>query len=393
MTNDAWPNSAFANSPDSRGMIQPETHPDLVRLMEAGIANGVFPGGALLVRVRGQNAHLSFHGGRSDQPPGGPVDAHTCFDLASLTKVLVTTPLVLLSIQRDRLALEVPVHRILEGYAGQGREAITVRMLLDHSSGLPAWRPYYKEVASTDGGIRLATFKGQEIVRRRVAAEAPEVQPGRRALYSDVGFILLDWILERVNGQPTDAQFSTWLTGPLNLENLFFVDLKSPAEAVRARQDRVFAATERCPWRGRILVGEVHDENAYAMGGVSGHAGLFGTIRDVAAVAEAWLGSFLHSGGFFEQGLITQFWQKSEVPGSTRALGFDTPSPRASQAGNRFGPRTVGQLGFTGTSLWIDPDRELIVVLLTNRVHPTRKNEDIKQFRPVLHERVAELWP
>lgn len=373
-------------------MIQPESHPDLVRLMDAGIAGGVFPGGALLVRVRGKTVHLSFHGRRSLEPPGDPVDAHTCFDLASLTKVLVTTPLVLLSIQRGRLELETPAHRLLKEYAGQGRDAITVRMLLDHSSGLAAWRPYYEKVRSADGESWLATVKGQEAVRRMVAAEAPEATPGSRALYSDLNFILLDWILERVNGHPTDVLFAEWLAEPLKIEGLFFVDFKSPAKAARARRGRAFAATERCPWRGRILIGEVHDENTYAMGGVSGHAGLFGTIRDVAAMADAWLGSFLHSGGFFEQGLVKQFWQKSEVPGSTRALGFDTPSPRASQAGGLFGPRTVGQLGFTGTSLWIDPDREMIVVLLTNRVHPTRENGAIKQFRPALHERVAELW-
>ena len=121
-------------------MTQPEYHPDLVRLMEAGVAGGVFPGGALLVRVHGHTGHLSFHGHSSLEPPDGPVDAYTCFDLASLTKVLATTPLVLLSIQRDRLALDDPVHRTLEGYTGQGRESITLRMLLDHSSGLAAWR-------------------------------------------------------------------------------------------------------------------------------------------------------------------------------------------------------------------------------------------------------------
>jgi CubicO group peptidase (beta-lactamase class C family) len=373
-------------------MTQPESHPDLVRLMEAGIADGVFPGGALLVRVRGRTTHLSFHGRRSLQPPGGPVDLHTCFDLASLTKVLATTSLVLLSIQRCRLELEEPVHRALEGYAGQGRETITVRMLLDHSSGLPAWRPYYEQVRSAGDGNWLTTVKGQEVVRHMVGAEPPEAPPGSRAHYSDLNFILLDWILERVNGQPSDVLFSTWLAGPLGLESLFFVDLKSPQTAAHTREGRAFAATEHCPWRGRTLIGEVHDDNTYAMGGVSGQAGLFGTILDVAALAEAWLGSLLHSGGFFESGLVHQFWQKSTVPGSTRALGFDTPSPHASQAGGGFGPRTVGQLGFTGTSLWIDPDRELIVVLLTNRVHPTRANESIKQFRPALHERVAELW-
>jgi CubicO group peptidase (beta-lactamase class C family) len=373
-------------------MTRAESHPDLTRLMEAGVAGGVFPGGALLVRVGGRTVHLSFHGRRSLEPPGGPVDEETCFDLASLTKVLATTPLLLLSIQRGRLALEEPVHRILEDYTGQGREAVTVRMLLDHSSGLPAWRPYYEKVGSAGGETWLTTAKGQEAVRGMVMAEAPEVEPGKRALYSDLNFILLDWILERVNATASDALFSEWLAGPLSLGNLFFVDLKSPAKAARARQGRAFAATERCPWRGRTLIGEVHDDNTYAMGGVSGQAGLFGTIQDVAALAEVWLDSFLSRSGFFDSRLVQRFWQKSELPGSTRTLGFDTPSPQASQAGGKFGPRTVGQLGFTGTSLWIDPDRELIVVLLTNRVHPTRKNEAIKQFRPGLHERVAEIW-
>lgn len=373
-------------------MTQPGAHPDLARLMETGVAEAVFPGGALLVRARGQGVHLSFHGRRSLRPPAGPVDAHTCFDLASLTKVLATTPLVLLSIQRGLLGVDVPVHRVLDGYAGNGREAITVRMLLEHSSGLAAWRPYYREVNMAGGGSRLATVEGQEAIRRMVAAEAPEVRPGSRALYSDLGFILLDWILERVNGHPSDELFSEWLAGPLGLENLFFVDLKAPAKAARARQGRAFAATERCPWRGRTLIGEVHDDNTYAMGGVSGQAGLFGTIENVAAVAEAWLRSFLGGGGPFDRRLVELFWKKSDVPDSTRALGFDTPSPPASQAGGRFGPKTVGHLGFTGTSLWIDPDRELIVVLLTNRIHPTRENEAIKKFRPALHERVAELW-
>jgi CubicO group peptidase (beta-lactamase class C family) len=373
-------------------MPQDETHPDLVRMMDAAVAGGVFPGGALLVRARGRTAHVSFHGRRSLEPSGGPVDPATCFDLASLTKVLATAPLTLLTVQRGRLALDEPVHRVLPGYADGGREAITVRMLLDHSSSLPAWRPYYHEVASEANGARLATAAGRDAVRQMAAAEVPEVEPGSRSLYSDLGFILLDWILEQVNGQPTDVLFAEWLAAPLRLRSLFFVDLKSPDKAARTRQTRAFAATEHCPWRGRTLIGEVHDDNTYAMGGVSGQAGLFGTVQDVAALADVWLSSFLRNGGFFESGLVQEFWRKSALPDSTRALGFDTPSPHASQAGGRFGPRTVGHLGFTGTSLWIDPDRELIAVLLTNRVHPTRRNETIKQFRPALHERVAELW-
>ena len=368
-------------------MAQPERHPDLVRVMDAGVAERVFPGGALLVRVRGQVKHLSFHGRRSLEPGAGAVDGETCFDLASLTKVLATTPLVLLSIQRGHLDLDAPARSALAEFAGGGREAVTVRMLLDHSSGLAAWRPYYEHF-----GAGPATVEGRDALRRMVATEAPETPPGSRALYSDLNFILLDWILERIHGRPTDVLTSEWVTGPLGLARLFFVDLKSPVTAARARVGRAFAATERCPWRGRTLLGEVHDENTYAMGGVSGQAGLFGAIQDVAAVAATWLDGFLGRDGLFDSRLVRRFWEKSRLPGSTRALGFDTPSPGVSQAGARFGPRTVGQLGFTGTSLWIDPDRELIAVLLTNRVHPTRANETIKRFRPALHERIAELW-
>jgi serine-type D-Ala-D-Ala carboxypeptidase len=259
-------------------MTRPESHPALSKMLDAGIADGVFPGGALLVRGRGRTAHLSFHGRASVEPPGPPVDARTLFDVASLTKILATAPLVLLSIRARRLALDAPAARYLDGYLGAGRESVTLRMLLDHSSGLPAWRPFYREVASNAGGEDLATAQGRDAVRRMAAAEAPEVEPGSRALYSDVGFILLDWILERVNGRPTDVQFSESVAAPLGLRDLLFVDFKSPDKAARTREGRVFAATERCPWRGRVLVGEVHDDNTYAMGGVSGQAGLFGTI-------------------------------------------------------------------------------------------------------------------
>lgn len=371
--------------------VLPPAHPDLVRTMEQGVSDGVFPGGTLLVRRGGETVHLSCHGRRSLLPPGGPVDAGTCFDLASLTKVLAATPLVLLAVQRNLLTLDTPVHRLLPDSVGGGREAVTLRMLLDHSSGLPAWRPYFEEVRAAGAGC-LASARGRDLVRRRVAEEVPEAPPGSRALYSDLNFILLAWILERVTGLPLDRLFSEWLARPLALPDLFFVDLASAGAAERARAGRAFAATERCPWRGRTLVGEVHDDNAYAMGGVSGQAGLFGTAQAAGDLAEAWLDSWRGSGGPFAQELVRLFWCKSSLPGSTRTLGFDTPSPTGSQAGGGFGPRSVGHLGYTGTSLWIDPDRALVVVLLTNRVHPTRANEAIRRFRPPLHERVAEIW-
>jgi CubicO group peptidase (beta-lactamase class C family) len=357
----------------------------LSELMEQGAREGVFPGGVLQVTTDGRTVHRSAHGRTSVLPPGSAVSENTCFDLASLTKVLATTPLVLDMIQRGRLELSAPVNRYLPGYIGEGREAITLAHLLEHASGLPDWRAYYQEIAAAYGGAWLATPRGQRAVRELVASQAPEATPGSRALYSDLGFILLDWIVEAVGGRTTDRLFNLRIARRLRLKNLFFIDIKSHARARAARRGRVFAATERCPWRGRTLSGEVHDDNAYAMGGVSGHAGLFGDAGSVSRVAAEWLDSYRGRASIFAHELTRRFWRRSQVPGSTRTLGFDTPS-----ADSRFGARSVGHTGFTGTSVWIDPDRDLVVVLLCNRVHPTRENEAIKEFRTELHNLVVE---
>ena len=355
---------------------------DLSDIMEAGIREGIFPGGVLQVCAGGKTVHRSACGVTSVIPPGKSVTNDTCFDLASLTKVLATTPLVLDLIRRGRLGLSDRAGDFIPGYRGRGRSKITIAHLLEHSSGLPDWRAYYEEVAAAHGGAWLKTLRGYRAVREMAAAQTPEAPPGKRTLYSDLGFILLDWIVEIAVGKPTDVLFQQRIARPLGLKSLFYVDLKKPFRTRR----RMFAATERCPWRGRTLVGEVHDDNAFAMGGVSGHAGLFGDSGSVVRVAAAWLDSFRGRASIFPPELTRRFWRRSEVPGSTRTLGFDTP-----QAGSRLGPRAVGHTGFTGTSLWIDPDRELVVVLLTNRVHPSRENEGIKEFRNKVHDLVVEV--
>jgi CubicO group peptidase (beta-lactamase class C family) len=367
-------------------------HTALSDIMEQGVREGVFPGGVLQVNAGGRTVHRSAHGRTSVLPPGRAVTLKTCFDLASLTKVLATAPLVVDLIQRNKLELGNFARGLLPDYTGEGRELISVAHLLEHSSGLPDWRAYYEEVAAAHGGAWLATRKGHRAVRELVASQAPEAAPGERALYSDLGFILLDWIIEAVANQPTDLLFQQRIAGPLRLKNLFYIDLKSRSKAKAARRERVFAATERCPWRGRTLLAEVHDDNAFAMGGVSGHAGLFGDAESVSKAAAAWLDSFRGRASIFARELTQKFWRRSKVSGSTRTLGFDTPSPRDSSTGSRFGPRSVGHTGFTGTSLWIDPDRELVVVLLCNRVHPTRENEAIKKFRPRVHDMVVESF-
>lgn len=357
----------------------------LHNFMEQGIATGVFPGGVLLVQIRGRVAHLSTHGVTSRFPPGRPVRANTCFDLASLTKVLAVSGLVLDRIQAGRLGLSDKVLSHLPPLPARGWSRMTVRHLLEHSSGLAAWRAYHHELAAHAGGTWLKTRRAKQAVRRMVAAERLQTPPGTRAEYSDLGFILLEWILEQVSGRPMQSLFKERLAGRLRRGRLFFVDLKRPGKHPKVE----FAASERCPWRGHTLFGEVHDDNAWAVGGISGQAGLFGDARGVAGMATCWLDSYHGRATFFHRDGVRRFFRRSQVSGSHRALGFDTPS-RGCSAGRRLGPQSVGHTGFTGTSLWIDPERELIVVLLTNRVHPTRNNQAIQAFRPGLHDLVVD---
>ncbi len=364
--------------------------PGIRARMDQAAAAGVFPGGVLRVDCAGETRHLSAHGRRSLRPPLGPVRADTVFDLASLTKILCTTSLCMLEVQAGRLALESPVRRYLPAFAGGPRERITVRMLLEHSSGLAAWRAFYQEIAAAGRGAMLASRRGKHAVQRMLFAEKPEAEPGTRALYSDLNFLLLQAILERLGRTPLDARFAREVTRPLGISELFFIDLVRPGARARALRRFDFAASEVCPWRLRTLLAEVHDDNAWVMGGVAGHAGLFGSAAGVAAMAQEWIAAWHGAGRLFSREVVRRFFRRSSVPGSTRALGFDTPSPADSQAGSRMSRAAVGHLGFTGNSLWLEPERGLCVVLLTNRVHPSRENESIKKFRPALHDAILE---
>jgi CubicO group peptidase (beta-lactamase class C family) len=320
------------------------------------------------------------------------VEESTVFDLASLTKILATTSLALLLEAAGRLNRNDRICSFLPQFRGKGRGKISVRHLLEHSSGLPAWRAYHEEVAAASGGKYLKTLHARNAVRTMLVRETPLASPGEQVRYSDLGFMLLAWIMELLEEKPLDQLFSDRIARPLGLKQLFFVDLKDSVKARKTRKGRNFAATECCPWRGRTLSGEVHDDNAYAMGGVCGHAGLFGSAADVARLAASWLDSYHGRASLFDGGLVRRFWKRSRVPGSDRTLGFDTPSGPESQAGGRLGPDAVGHTGFTGTSCWLSPERALVVVLLTNRVHPFRDNDAIRRFRPRLHDEAARVF-
>ncbi|MBW1822295.1 MAG: beta-lactamase family protein [Deltaproteobacteria bacterium] len=305
----------------------------------------------------------------------------TIFDLASLTKPLATTLAVMHLVQHNKLNLEQSIESVLPEFKNSKKGEIQIKHLLYHNSGLVDYRPYYKTIGN------LPVNKRKTALRELLASEHLSYSTGEKIIYSDPGFMILEWIIENITKMRFDHFVKEKVYAPFSFvsdHGLFFVGSDS-------KYDReLFAATEFCPWRNALVEGSVHDENAYTTGGTGGHAGLFGTAYDVYELLSLLLSSFhgLTGKGIFQKELIRGFlaWQKT----GARILGFDVPSLRDSASGKYFSKRSAGHLGFTGTSFWVDFDRRVIVILLTNRVHPSRNNIKIRFFRPVLHDAVME---
>jgi CubicO group peptidase (beta-lactamase class C family) len=361
--------------------------------LQSAVDDGVFPGAQLAVRLHGELRCMVVAGRLSSEPLSLPVQPTTIYDLASLTKPLATATSVLLLIQRAKVALEDPVQQVLAELEGTPIGQATVRDLLTHRSGLPGWRPFYERLEA--GGVVPELSGGKQSIKQHVLKmirDEPLIYVrGERSVYSDPGFMLLGFLVERLSGMALDPWCEEEIVRPLRADPMMFCPT-----AGRAQRDVMrpivdvsrIAPTEQDEWRNRLLHGEVHDENAAAMGGVAGHAGLFGTAESVLAVSGAWLSGYHGRKSILGGELVRQFTtrQKSAAR-SSWALGWDTPSVPSS-SGSHFSERSFGHLGYTGTSLWIDPLCELEVVLLSNRVHPSRRNEKIKSFRPYIHDLV-----
>jgi len=324
--------------------------------------DSAFPGAVVAVGYRDSVVLLAAvgHHGADDRTPVTP---ETIYDLASLTKVIGLTTAAMMLVDEGKLDLNAPVQRYVPAFQGTNKERVTIKHLLTHSSGMPAWRPLYAEANTREEALAL------------VDTTALLRQPGDTFVYSDLGAIVLTQAVEAITGQRLNDFLDSRLFGPLGMQSTRYL----PPESWRQR----IAPTERdTVFRHRLLHGEVHDENAGRLGGMSGHAGLFSTAPDLAKFAR-WLLRLrtidsLHARDFtHRQGI---------PPGSSRALGWDTPSENSS-AGTKMGPNAFGHTGFTGTSIWFDPDRNLFIILLTNRVNPTRANTKILQVR----RRVADL--
>jgi len=345
------------------------------RLME-GAAGRIFHSACLLAAVEGQPVlHRAYGRGHLD----------TVYDLASLTKPLATTAVMMQLAAAGRCGPQTPLRALLPeaDRAGSGLRPLRLWHLLAHASGLPAWAPFFRRVED------LPPTSRRRALRRLVVSTPLEAAPGARALYSDLGFILLEWAIERCTRHRLDDLAARLVYRPLGLTRTLFVDLCQRPAALRALRRRLpFAPTERCPWRGRRLRGEVHDENCAAMGGVAGHAGLFSTAYEVHVLARELVAAYHGGRSVFDRTTVRRFLEPQPPPGSTRTLGWDTPATRGSSSGRHFGPRSVGHLGFAGTSLWIDLERSLWVVLLTNRVYYGREPNRLLTFRPRLHDAV-----
>jgi CubicO group peptidase (beta-lactamase class C family) len=343
--------------------------------MRRAVEDGVFPGAVLLVS---HNRQIAWHRayGVTDLQTARKATPATYYDLASLTKALVTTPAVLKLISKGAFGLESRIGHLLPDFAHTDKAGIEVQHLLYHTSGLPDWKPYYRFLADLPSAERGAGLLG-------CLAREPLIHPvGEVCRYSDLGFMILQLLVELYAGQRLDRVVSGYFYQPLGIAELIFAPIGDPLP----RWD--VAATEKCPWRNRVLSGEVHDENAYAMGGVAGQSGLFGTADAVHRLLTALVD--MHSGGAVDQLLPAELLQQAfaRCPACRRGLGFDCPDRVGSSSGSRFSPESVGHLGYTGTSFWVDLKRRIMVILLSNRIHPSRTNDAIKSFRPLLHDTI-----
>ena len=354
-------------------VAQDDRFRDAFSILEEAIAVRAFPACSLAVTFRGELVACKVLGRFTYDPASPEVTTANLFDLASLTKVVATTAMAMILYERGLLDLEAPVAAIvpefMDSFADEDeRRDVTVRMLLAHNSGLPAYEKLF---------LRSKT---REALLRAAFATPFTAVPGTHAEYSDIGFIILGVALERLADESLDAFCQREVFGPLGMTHTTF----NPTHALK---DSIPPTSDDRSFRHRIIQGEVQDENASVLGGIAGHAGLFSTAEDLAIFAHAML-----NGGrpILRSSTVELFSHRESAPeGTSRALGWDTPST-PSQSGKYFSSRSFGHLGYTGTSLWIDPDRQLSIALLANRTWPDCQNQAIKQVRPAFHDAVIE---
>jgi CubicO group peptidase (beta-lactamase class C family) len=338
------------------------------RILQQAIADRSFPAATIEVGNAHQPLWREAFGRLTFDADSAPTRDDTVFDLASLTKVLATTALLMRHVEHGTLSLDDAVAQHLGKWRNEGSVVVTIRDLLSHAAGLAAHAPLFMR------------HEGREAFEAAILEMPRAYEPRSKSVYSDLGFMLLGFILDRI--APLATQFDTLRVHMGNVQDLQFI----PPALWKSRT----APARVDPWRQRLLIGEVDDDNAWALGGIAGHAGLFGVVGSVGECARHLMQVLEgRSGAFSRETAQTFVSRRMEIPGSSRALGWDTMLPTSS-CGTRMSPHAFGHVGFTGTSLWIDPERSLYVVLLTNRVHPTAENNAIARIRPEVHDAIVD---
>ncbi|MGD0366970.1 MAG: serine hydrolase domain-containing protein [Acidobacteriaceae bacterium] len=350
-------------------------------ILEQAVKQQAFPGAAWGVLHRGATVALDAVGRFTYEANAPAIQRETVFDLASLTKVIATTAAAMLLVDRGLLDVDERLGDILPGFVigmepRSGKQDVTLRMLLAHTSGLPAYETLFRE-HTTPAALLRATL------------QLPlEAKPGTRTEYSDFGFVLLGKVVEVLSAEPLDVFCAREIFAPPGLETTRFCPPWEARPAIPPTEDDQ-------TFRHRIIQGEVQDENCFVLGGVAGHAGVFANVEDLLRFAQCILDQGRTQDGklLFQPATVSQFATRQGPPDSkSRALGWDVPT-EGSSSGRYFGPRSIGHLGYSGCSLWIDPDQELAVALLTNRTWPDRSNDTIRQIRPAFHNAVVESLP
>lgn len=336
-------------------------------IVQRGVDEGAFPAAVVEVGSHRDVLWQQAFGRLDSDPESAVTQKDSLFDLASLTKVIATTSLVMRLMERGTLALNQPIRSWIPEWRGTDREDVTLRSLLTHSSGLTVWLPFYRD------------HSGRQEFQHAICSLPLEYPPDTQAIYSDLGFMLLGFIIEDAGGAAFSSQTAELLSGITSAPLMF-----NPPSELRP----LIAPTENDLWRGRRLVGEVHDENCWALGGAAGHSGLFGTAQAVGDFARSVLGTLKGTDRRLASAeTVRLFVKRFSTATGSRALGWDTMLPTSS-CGTQISRSAFGHTGFTGTTLWIDPEREAYVVFLTNRVNPTRENIAIQKIRPALHDAV-----
>lgn len=369
--------------------------PHTARLLDEGVEKGVFPGAVVGFWSKSDpnNGYLYAYGKRRLHPSVLSLGTDTPFDLSSVSKVYVTAPLIHCLVERGLFSYDTPVSNLLPDFR---HPSILIRHLLSHTAGFEAWKPFYEDIRKRFEPTPLEQIKvslRHAALRDLVMKTDPISAPGKKAVYSDLCFLLLGYVIEETLQHSLSEAAKIYLWKPMGMKESFYSPVyssdSSSGKSSREGQRTEVAATEKCPWRGKVLQGQVHDDNAWAAGGIEGHTGVFAPAADLLLFSKKILGTF------FTPQTKAKMWQRVPLSSQSgevceRTLGWDTPSLERSSVGKRMSRNSVGHWGFTGTSLWLDLDRNWAVVLLTNRVHPTRENHLIKDFRPRFHDALYE---